>query len=594
MKPNIAFLLPLYGDYFIQRFFDFGLLSLLAPGNLPALSKDYLCQFLFLTVEKDIALIEQQPLYEQLKAFCNIEFIDISDLIFKGEFGIHNISLALAYERGMRSRLDLLNTYFFFLVGDYVLANDSLEHTKRYFAEGYSGITTGSFRVTEETFSPQLKTFSLSAREMLQLAFQHIHPLTHAETVNQKALHSPNSNHLYWRVNQKIIVARFYTRHMLCIKPEIANYTLGGLCDYCFIQELCPSGKVAHIQDSDDVCVVEIAPSTHDQHLIKPGPLEIKQLAKELSKFLTLPQRQNARIPIIFHSEELQEWPHVTIQESAEFIDQVEKLFSSPPAPLRGHHFWVKTIEKHVFPKLITEADKGHYYNKKYATFAGIIGSPAFSPVFSNQLDDSPLLKFRSSKIKHPFLFDHSPQTFFWNPSWIDDFCFKRSLHYFLEPQASYILVLFAPHPTLIQWLEKHYPHTFTYQYADFMALRTPNDLGSIFHKKNGAFIYVTSYQKTLPEIIQICESRLTKKASLCIFSKESSLNYPYPIITPPSNRLKIFCQRFLKACMNTFFQHQKKIIQQSIALLGVVMISCLALFSNLFLLYKLKDNEKT
>src|SRR5579862_758066 len=91
-KNKVHLLLPLWGEKFINDFLNFGLLSLLAPGNIPALVKAYQTKFVFLTRLHDINIFERNAGFQKLKALCEIEFIPINDLIV-----IENHSTTLTY-----------------------------------------------------------------------------------------------------------------------------------------------------------------------------------------------------------------------------------------------------------------------------------------------------------------------------------------------------------------------------------------------------------------------------------------------------------------------------------------------------------------
>ena len=63
------------------------------------------------------------------------------------------------------------------------------------------------------------------------------------------------------------MMGRFYLMHMLCVRPEILDFVIGSSCDYSFIPEMCPSGNVEVIRDSDEYLVVELQPRRHEAGL---------------------------------------------------------------------------------------------------------------------------------------------------------------------------------------------------------------------------------------------------------------------------------------------------------------------------------------
>ena len=60
------------------------------------------------------------------------------------------------------------------------------------------------------------------------------------------------------------MLGRFYLMHMLCVRPEVTDFIIGSSCDYSFIPEMCPSGNVDAITDSDEYLVIEMQPRMHE------------------------------------------------------------------------------------------------------------------------------------------------------------------------------------------------------------------------------------------------------------------------------------------------------------------------------------------
>ena len=89
--------------------------------------------------------------------------------------------------------------------------------------------------------------------------------------VNFPLCHSVHSNRLFWRVDENTLIGRFYLMHMVCIRPELTDFVVGSSCDYSFIPEMCPSGKVYVMTDSDDYLVVEMQKRSHERNFVRLG-----------------------------------------------------------------------------------------------------------------------------------------------------------------------------------------------------------------------------------------------------------------------------------------------------------------------------------
>src|SRR3974377_1332186 len=75
----IQLLLPVWGKGFISQFLQVSLPTLLAPGNLPSITKSLPCRFIFLTSSEDMVDLANHPAIQcHLKRLCEVEFANRS------------------------------------------------------------------------------------------------------------------------------------------------------------------------------------------------------------------------------------------------------------------------------------------------------------------------------------------------------------------------------------------------------------------------------------------------------------------------------------------------------------------------------------
>src|SRR4051812_20450896 len=121
---QVRLLLPVWGEQFIVQFLRVSLPTLLAPGNLPAVAAALPCTFVFLTDSKSVELLRSHPATIFLQGICDVEFDIIDDLITGDNY---STTLTLGYGRAVRATGDaMLDTCFFFLISDYIMADGSL------------------------------------------------------------------------------------------------------------------------------------------------------------------------------------------------------------------------------------------------------------------------------------------------------------------------------------------------------------------------------------------------------------------------------------------------------------------------------------
>ena len=174
----------------------------------------------------------------------------------------------------------------------------------------------------------------------MQWALNNLHPLVLANMVNLPFSHNTDSNRLFWRVDGNTILGRFYLMHMLCVRPEVKDFVIGSSCDYSFIPEMCPSGNVDIITDSDEYLVIEMQTRSHELKFLRPGPFEALPLAKSLNEWTTRVHRDNANHSLFFHANEIPTDIDRSIDEADVFIADLAKKLSRNPQPHRGHPYW--------------------------------------------------------------------------------------------------------------------------------------------------------------------------------------------------------------------------------------------------------------
>lgn len=349
---QVRLLLPVWGEQFIAQFLRVSLPTLLAPGNLPAVVAALPTTFVFLTNSEGAGLLRSHPATIYLQSICDVEFDIIDDLITGDNY---STTLTLAYGRALRATATaMLDTCFFFLIADYVIADGSLANVLARIQAGASGVLAGNFQVIEEDakktlfeqFDADEPSIVIPARDLMGWAINYLHPMTLANTVNFPMYFSSHSNRLFWRVDGNTLIGRFYLMHMIAIRPEVAAFQIGSSCDYSFIPEMCPSGNVHVMTDSDEYLVVEMQKRTHENRFIKLGGVDRAGLATSLAEWTTERHRKNAHHPVVYRaSESSVDLPRV-IAESREFIEAIEASLP-PPQPYRDHPYWVGAIAAH-------------------------------------------------------------------------------------------------------------------------------------------------------------------------------------------------------------------------------------------------------
>ena len=342
--------MPVWGYRYVSQFLEFCLPTLLAPGNIPSIAGLTPCRFVLLSSDEHGPLIRSHPAWRELEQYCRVEIRSIADLITDGN---HSATITLAFARAVRESGDaMLDTCFIFLNSDYLFADGSLRNVVERIRGGASGVVAGNYQVVAEDAIPSLRrriepgssSIVLPPRELVRWSFAHLHPATVANIVNFGLSHNVHVNRLFWRVDENTLIGRFYLKHMIAIRPEAKDFIVGASCDYSFIPEMCPSGNVAALTDSDEYTVIEMQPRHHEKRNLVPGPLEVHELAESLSEWTTADHRRNVDSTLVFHAGDVPEALPSFVAEADAFIASVRGLLAPQPHPHRGHHYWIGSI----------------------------------------------------------------------------------------------------------------------------------------------------------------------------------------------------------------------------------------------------------
>jgi len=428
---------PVWGYGFVRQFLEVGLRTMLAPGNVPALAAALPCEFILLTSLEDEPFLRLHPSFRALSAVCPVDIRLIDHLITGNNY---STTITLAYAEAIRAAGPaMLDTCFFLLVSDYIVADGSFGRALARVIAGASGILVGNFQVSLEDALPWLEDqlgatsgpVTLPPRQLLRWAFSHLHPATVANTVNYPLNKNLHTNRLFWRVDGETLLGRFYLMHMLCIRPELTDFVIGSSCDYSFIPEMCPSDNVEIIGDSDEYLVIEMQPRDHESSALRPGRLRPKPLARTLSEWTTARHRQNAGHSVLFHAGEVPQALVAETEQAAEsFLAAVQQNLRRKPKPHRNHPYWRGAIAAH-------HEAKGRKLSED--EWRLVLGLP--DPSNSESWFHAWLME----RIRF-FLFGRPPNVRLWHPRFPDfHFVLTRLQRFFDDPRQRLLLVSDIP-----------------------------------------------------------------------------------------------------------------------------------------------------
>lgn len=344
-RPTIKILIAVWGESYIRRFEALSLSSILSPNNLPALAEHCDVEFVFLTRRSEFEHFAGLDLMTRIQEHASIRYEAIDDLIVPG---LYTVTLTLAFTRGMRIfGQAMTEMHFMYWNADFVIGDGSLRHLRRCVAEGRHLVLAGSVRVISEEVEPALRrrigadgVLDASPRELMRHLYEHPHLMQVAKTVNQSFCWARHPNHLFWNVDGQTTIARFFQIFMFCIRPTRVRLTMDGYCDYSFVPAFCPGEPIHVVQDSDDICLLELQGRWQEAEDVLFGPGRDEAWLASIDEWCTPEHAEIARRPIVYHSGDLGPALDGALAESAGFVEDVLKRIRDP-APHPGHYYWI-------------------------------------------------------------------------------------------------------------------------------------------------------------------------------------------------------------------------------------------------------------
>jgi len=260
-KRNLLLISVLWGAQFVEFFTKSTLASLLAPENLPLLSKSYNITIFVISRAAEIKAIEDSDAYRALSPYVTFQMADaLSTIDNDDKFNIHHYQWSR-----IRKHAQSVRAIIWHLPPDAIYSNNVGATIARELERGKKAIIWWHFR-GPTTMLPGLEEefgagpmLSIPPRQLVQRCFDFYHPLQRAYSVDSPnfAMHHPEMIH--WPVADNAILVRMLLSHVWIYDaaevPMTWNHCIAdeqNLADACFLT------------DSDDFFAMAITPTDHN------------------------------------------------------------------------------------------------------------------------------------------------------------------------------------------------------------------------------------------------------------------------------------------------------------------------------------------
>lgn len=260
------FIMPVWGDEYVEEFLEISLLSQLSAGNLGAMRPDE-SVYCIATSLKGKASIECSEAFRQLSKLTTTSFIIYSDAELDEQANPYG-TMHDMYNAALRRVKTSLNC--FFLTADLVCSDGVFAHAFSAMEEGKKVVFVPPLRVAKEPFVGSIRqrgiSNALSPDEAVALILDHEHDITKAGIVNDAsgAIFSLPSHTLFRLHNG--YVGRWNVMHPLAVRlppnPPMINTTV----DWNYgILEVASPDEIEIMWNSDDGVVLTTSPREYTQ-----------------------------------------------------------------------------------------------------------------------------------------------------------------------------------------------------------------------------------------------------------------------------------------------------------------------------------------
>lgn len=261
-RLSCIFVTVLWGDWHRGMFLDTNLPTMLAPGNLPALTAGIDCEYLIYTTARDAAAITQDAAFERLRLL-----LPVSLKLFRPSKTRHPITLHHDVWRQATAHARRRGAFILLMAPDVAWADGSFARVRGALEAGKQAMFMAYPRVVSETVVPAIaerfprgsdQSIVIPPHKMMALAMTHIHPLMAA--YNRFSTHFPvHPEMILWPIEGDGFLLRLLARELFCFEP--GRYPLDA---HSLLAQRPPSKEIQVFRDSREFLGVSLTPLWKD------------------------------------------------------------------------------------------------------------------------------------------------------------------------------------------------------------------------------------------------------------------------------------------------------------------------------------------
>lgn len=353
VKQRVRIITMVWGENYLADFLGLSLPSLLAPGNLPALARDFDCEVVIVTEKSLFPVIEAHLTYRKIFAFCPARLVMCDDLVVSRKMYGHSLTHAL--HRGFEDLGTRMTDYYLaFFNADFILADGCYRTLAKRIKAGEELIFAPSYCVNAELIKPLIQSrvnpltnaLAIPPRELAELTLYQRHNTIRAKTVNQPYFHMDVSDQFYWYVDERTLIGHQLPIALVCMKPENVYLEPISFWDYATVSMACPTKSRCVIGDSDDFLMMELRGQDTALESMRIGRISKDEVAEVLGGYMTADQFEMGHYPLTLHCGELPDDIDQSRAKLKKHLDSIYERLPDLPVSHFGHPYWNGLIDQ--------------------------------------------------------------------------------------------------------------------------------------------------------------------------------------------------------------------------------------------------------
>ena len=283
MVNDVYLAVTFWGEEYRRYFIDFCLASLLAPGNIPAISDKASARLLIATTDDDWAALQSEPTFLAAGDLISVEHVPFALRTYSTD---HEKMLVMSEaHRSLARRMFDAGASGIFLYPDTVVATGFISRLERLREDGYSAVMFMNVRFANEGMPHEIERrglikpgqpLALSAKELVRLMIAHMHSELKRSGFDND-FDDFGCSSFFWEVVQ----GQDLLFHCGCWVPLLIDYrslrahndsafessTLDG--DYV-ADNLAESDRIYFVRDTDEIFMTSFTPEARTNYSLAP------------------------------------------------------------------------------------------------------------------------------------------------------------------------------------------------------------------------------------------------------------------------------------------------------------------------------------